>query len=99
MPRMLRRTASSGLRPVEVAERLGLEAAGVPRVAVDDLALGLVGREHDLVGVHDDDVVAGVEMRGEGGLVLAAQDPGDLGGEAAEDHALGIDDVPGTLDL
>jgi hypothetical protein len=68
-------------------------------VAVHDLAIALVRREHDLVGVHDDDVVARVEVGGEGGLVLAAQHPGHLGGEAAEDQAVGVDDEPGTLDL
>jgi hypothetical protein len=31
--------------------------------------------------------------------VLAAQDAGDLGGQPTEHHAVGVDDVPGTLDL
>ena len=31
-------------------------------------------------------------MRGEDRLVLAADDPRDLGREAPEDHALGVDD-------
>ena len=44
-------------------------------------------------------MVAGVEVRGEDRLVLAAQDAGDLGGHPAEHEAFGVDDVPGTLDL
>jgi hypothetical protein len=40
----------------------------------------------DLVGIDDDDVVAIVDMRGEGRLVLAAQAVGDDGGETADDE-------------
>ena len=61
--------------------------------------VGLALGEHDLVGVDDDDVVAGVDVRREDRLVLAAEDAGDLGGETAEDHALGVDDVPLAGDL
>ena len=44
-------------------------------------------------------MVAGVDMGGEGRLVLAPEDAGDLGGQAAEDQAVGVDDVPGTVDV
>ena len=60
---------------------------------------GLVGRHHDLGGVDDDHVVAGVDVAGEGGLVLAAQHASHLGGHAAEHQAVGVDDVPGALDI
>ena len=99
MPRTVRRTASSGLRGHGPRRRCGLEAARVAGVAVDELLLGLVRGEHDLVGVDHDDVVAGVEVGGEGRLVLAAQDAGHLGGQAAEHQALGVDDVPVAGDL
>src|SRR5262245_7397298 len=85
------------LEPVGVGA--GLEAAGVAGVAVDDLALGLAGGEDDLGGVHHDDVVAGVEVGGEGRLVLAAQEAGHLGRHTAEDEAVGVDEVPGASDL
>ena len=51
----------------------------------------------DLLGVDDDDEVAGVAVRRVLGLALAAQRVGDLGREAAERLALGIDDVPVAL--
>src|SRR5690606_17777389 len=78
---------------------LGLQTAGVAGVAVDALRVHLVAAHHDLVGVDHDHVVAGVDVGGEDRLVLAAQDAGDLGGEPAEDQALGVDHVPLTLDL
>src|SRR5690606_3841720 len=87
------------LATVQVGERLGLDAAGIAGVRVDDLAVGLVGGEHDLVGVDHDHVVARVDVWGEHRLVLAAQHPRDLGRQTTEDHALGVDDIPGTLDL
>ena len=51
------------------------------------------------VGVDDDDVVAGVHVGREDRLVLAAQDGGDLRGQAAEDLAAGIDHVPAAHDV
>ena len=42
-------------------------------VVVIDLLVALAAGEHHLVGIDDDDVVAVVDMRGEGRLVLAAQ--------------------------
>src|SRR5829696_3015823 len=71
-----------------------LEAAGVARVAVGDLLLELAPGQPDLGRVDDDHVVAGVDMGGVDRLVLAAQDAGHLGGQPAEDLAVGVDDVP-----
>src|SRR4029079_15318005 len=68
-------------------------------VAPDALAVGLARGQHDLLGIDDHDVVTGVEVRGEGGLVLAAQDAGDLGAHPAEDETVGVDDVPLAIDL
>jgi len=75
------------------------QTTGVSRVAVDELVLGLARGQDDLGRVDDDDVVAGVEVRGEDRLVLAAQEASDLGGETPEDHALGVDDMPVADDL
>ena len=69
------------------------------RVPVQHLLVGLVGRDDHLGGVHDDDVVAGVDVAGERRLVLAAQHAGDLGRHPAEDKTVGVDDVPGALDI
>ena len=44
-----------------------------------------------------DDEVAHVDVRGEGRLVLAAQQHGHLAGEPAEHDVGGVDDVPLTL--
>ena len=68
-----------------VIEQLGvalrLEAARVAGVAIRELGFGLVGRHHDLVGVDDDDVVAGVQVRCVVGTVLATQQAGRFGGQ------------------
>ncbi len=68
-------------------------------MAVHLFAIGLARGEHDLVGVHDDHEVAGVEVRGEDRLVLAAEHAGDLGAQPAEDEPVRVDDVPVALDL
>src|SRR6185312_4313293 len=76
-----------------------LLVAHVARVAEVVLLISLAPGDLDLRGVDDDDIVARVHVRREHGLVLAADDPGDLGGEASEDHAVGIDDEPALLDV
>src|SRR5690349_23719754 len=67
------------LRPPlqQVTERLLLEALRVAAVAGVDLALELVAGDRDAARVEDDDVVAGVEVGLEGGLVLALEDARD----------------------
>ncbi|MBG9885457.1 hypothetical protein ABE10_02415, partial [Bacillus toyonensis] len=76
-----------------------LQAARVARVAVGHLLLELLSRERDLLRVHDDDEVAGVDVVGEGRLVLAAQDRCGVRGQPAEDDVGGVDDDPVALDL
>src|SRR6056297_562669 len=87
------------LAGVELGVALGLDATRVAAVAVHHGALGLPGGHDDLVGVDDDHVVAGVDVRCVGGLVLAAQDASDLGAEATENETVSVDDVPVALDL
>jgi len=88
-----------GLVGKELTVGTGPETTRVAGVVVDVL-VGLLGTGQDhLAGVHDDDVVAGVDMGGEGGLVLAAEDRSHLGGKATEYQAISVDDVPRTLDL
>jgi len=86
-----------------VSVRLAPEAARVAAMAVDEFLVSLARRQHDLVSIDDDNMITSVEVRRVGGLVLAAQlaaqDVGDLGGEATEDEAFGVDDVPGTNDF
>src|SRR5690606_13385768 len=56
-----------------------------------------VAGDVDLLGVDHDDVIAGVDVRGVDGLVLAAEATRDLGAQAAEGLAGGIDHVPVAL--
>ena len=67
-------------------------------MAAIHLLIFLAAGQLDLGGIDDDDVVAGVEERGIGGLVLALKQPGGLRGHAAEGLALGVDDVPPAVD-
>ena len=62
------------------------------------LFVELFARQHHLIGVDDDDVIAGVNMRRKGGLVLAAQKHGDLRRQAAQHHPFRVDHIPSALD-
>src|SRR5437762_4407255 len=87
-------------QPVELlAQRPLAEAARIAGVAVVHLVVELVPRDRDLLRVHDDDEVAGVDVGRELRLALAAQAVGDLRRESAEGLALGVDDVPVALNL
>jgi hypothetical protein len=66
-------------------------------VAVVALLGALGARDGDLLRVDHDDEVARVHVRGVLRLALAAQGVGDLGRQAAEGLALGVDDEPGAL--
>jgi hypothetical protein len=88
-----------GIALEHVAVGLGLEAAGDAGVVVVELLVELVAREEHLVGVHDDDEVTRVLVRGVLGLVLAAQHVGDLAGEASEGLTGGIDHPPSARAL
>ena len=82
------------LREVDLVQLSGLAA-----VAVVDLVLRLAAGDAKLCRVHHDDVVAGIDVRRVLRLMLAAQARGDLRGEASEDLALRVDDVPAVVDL
>ena len=75
------------------------QTTGVAGVAVGHLVFALVARQRDLVGVDDDDEVAGVHVRGVRRLVLATQEGGGLDGEPSEHHVSGVDDMPLTRDV
>ena len=84
--------------PLEhLVERAALDAARVARVAVVALLLALLARHGDLLGVDDDDEVAHVAVRRVRRLALAAQQVGELGRQAAEVLALGVDEHPVAL--
>src|SRR5438552_6357312 len=82
-----------------LAKRPAAEPAGIARVAVVPLLVELVARDLDLLGVDDDDEVPGVHVRRVLRLQLAAERVRDLGREAAERLALGVDEVPLARDF
>ena len=74
------------------------EAAEVSGVAVVDFLLEFASGDGDFGGVEDDDVVAEVLGGVVGGFMFAAEEAGDLGGEASEGAVGGVDHVPAALD-
>ena len=72
---------------------------GYPGVPVILLVGVRLAGQHRLFGVDDYDVVAVIDMRGVGRLVLAAQASGDESGETADDEAFGVDQHPLLLHL
>src|SRR5919112_3385036 len=83
----------------QLAERLLLEPLGVPAVALVELRRLFRGRDRDLACVQDDHVIAAVEVRRPGWLVLSTEDACDTRGEAAERLARRVHDEPLALDL
>src|SRR5688572_2404104 len=75
-------------------ELLATHVAGVTEVL---LLFFLVAGQTNLVGIDHDDEIAGIDVRREQRLALAAQDGGDFTGQPAEDFALRIDHPPLTL--
>src|SRR5581483_3013778 len=89
-----------GRLPLELhAQRTLAQAAGVAGVPVIHLLVQLVAGHRDLLRVHDDDEVAGVDVRREGRLALPAQALGDHRREPAQGLPLGVDDEPVALNL
>src|SRR5215468_4349590 len=82
-----------------LAERPAAQAARIARVAVVALLVELVAGDLDLLRVHDDHEVAGVDVRCELRLALAAERVGDLRREPAERLALGVDEIPLARDF
>ena len=57
----------------------------------------LLAGHNDLLGIDNDYEIAGVHVRRINGLVLSAQNIGDLRSEAAQDRAVGVNHVPLAL--
>jgi hypothetical protein len=83
-----------GMLLEQVTQLGGLDAARVLGVAPVALVFELVARDAHLFRVDHDDVVAGVAVGRELGLVLATENHGDLGGQAAEGLVGGIHQDP-----
>src|SRR5665213_593559 len=98
---ILRHHATNGvgdeLRGVRVHQglpRRRAKTARVARVVIVEVLCGLVGGDDDLVGVHDDDVITGVDVGCVEGAVLTAKQRSSDGGDATEDQTFGVDDQP-----
>ena len=76
----------------------GLQTADVTGVVVIVLVLQLVAGKNCLVSVDDDDKLAAVNVGGELGAMLAAQNGSCLNGGLAKGLACRINDKPTTLD-
>ncbi|MNN67128.1 hypothetical protein D3C81_1827470 [compost metagenome] len=79
-------------------QRLGLQVADVAGEAMVLLVLQLLAGNGNLVGIDDDQVITGVNMRGVDRLVLATQAASQLGGKTAQRLAGGVNEVPVALD-
>ena len=73
--------------------------ADVTGVTGVDFVLFLGPGEAGVFGIDDDDEVTGINVRREDRLVLSAEETGCLHGDFTDDLVLGINDVPGTLDV
>lgn len=76
-----------------------LQTAGITGVMLVFLGDLFIAGEADLVGVDDDDEVAGINMGRVFRAVLAPEDSGDPGAQAAEHLAVSVDHKPIAVDF
>ena len=77
----------------------GTNPAGITAMTLVHLVGHLVPGQFDLVGIQNDDEIAGIDARGVDSFVLAAEDPGNFGGGATQDLVFQNYDVPIPLDI
>ena len=75
------------------------QATNVTGMMVVHLLIQLLAGQHDLGSIDDDHVITGIHMGSVDGLVLATQDVGNLAGQAAQHHAVCINDIPLALNV
>ena len=78
---------------------LGLQAAGITAVGIINFLRPLVAAEFHFVGVEDDHMVAIVDVRGPGRLVLAGKSTGNAHRERAQALPGRINDIPIVLGI
>lgn len=76
-----------------------LEPTWIPRMRIVAFVRQFFSGKPHLGGIDHNHEITCVEVRGERGLVLPAQDVGQRRGEPAKDLAVRIHDVPRSLDL
>src|SRR5690606_27508387 len=83
-----------GTAGTNLGHAFALLATDVAGVAGVDLLIFLRPGDADFGGIHDDDVVPTIDVRGEERLPFAAKQVGSSDGDITEDLAIGVDDVP-----
>lgn len=73
-------------------------ATGIASITLIDFIGHLVAGEDDFLGVDDNDVVAAVDVRGEGRFGFPSEDVGDTGSQASYGLVGGIDQHPLLFD-
>ena len=81
------------------AEGTLVNAAGETGMAVVFFVFEFGTGYAQFVGIDDDNVITGINVRGVFGFVFAAQAVCDLGGNSAQDFVFGIDYKPFALHL
>jgi len=79
--------------------RLGLVATDETGVAHVLLLDFLLAGKDGLFGIDDNDVIAGIDVGGENGLVLAPEEDGGFFSHTTDDLVIGINNVPLAFDL
>ncbi len=90
---------TGGLRLEKDLSLGGLEMSDITGVTVVDLLLHLVAGENSLVTVDNDNMIATINMRCEGGLVLAAKKGSSLSSYSAEGLACCVKNIPLAVNL
>ena len=88
-----------GLRGHDGLVGADAQTARVATPTTKGLGCQLVAGDLDLLRVRDDDAIAAHHVGRVLGAMLAHEDERDFGGEATEDHSLGVDDVPIWLNV
>src|SRR5450432_798259 len=88
-----------GLAFAHTLGRNFLQSTGVTAVRIINLLFDLVAGQADLVGVDDYNVVAGIEVGRESGLILADQHTGDFGRQAAQNLIGRVNHKPLSADF
>ena len=78
----------------QVAPASGPDTTWVARVAVRELLVRLVRTQHNLVGIHDDDVIPRVNVWGKVWTVLAAEKASNFRRQTSKNESLSINHVP-----
>ena len=74
-------------------------ATWVPGIVLVLFGVFFIPGEADLIGIDDDDKVSSVHVRGVFRMMLAAEDRGYFGAEAAQNGSISVDDEPTPVDF